>query len=398
MLFHGSTPSATKAVRLPIRSGLSHVARKISWTQPRVSKDVRPSSLMGEVSNPLMEGSAYHVDLMVLVSVVLPVFNAESLVREAVDSVLGQTLTDLELVVVDDGSTDGTAAILAGYGDRRLRVLRFESNRGYIEALNVGVTEAASDCIGRLDADDFAAPNRLQLQMDLMQSDSRIGLIGSGWEWLDATATPSRGVSTPSTSHAALRLGLHFGNQMVHSSVMFRRQSWVAAGGYLQHQWPAEDYGLWLRISKISQIRAIPDVLVSVRSVEGGVSRCHTERQRALAARIASDALSELLGDRIPPQALIPILTFRFSSCSDFASSERLVLDAMRAVVGECKSRGIDTRGLAAAAARLLHGMRYRTADGKRCTRLLATLPLREPKVAAQLIGVRGRWLLRGRT
>ena len=345
-------------------------------------------------------GTPYHPEPMALVSVVLPVFNGESLVGGAVDSVLGQTLTDLELVVVDDGSTDGTAAILASYRDRRLRVLRFESNRGYMEALNVGVTEASSDCIGRLDADDFAAPNRLQLQMDLMQSDSRIGLVGSGWEWLwlDATATPRGGVVTPSTSHAALRLGLHFGNPMPHSSVMFRRQSWIDAGGYLQQEWPAEDYGLWLRMSKISRIRAIPDVLTLMRCLESGVSRSHAERQLAISAQIASDALSELLGDRVPPQVLIPILTSRFSSCSEFARSERLVLDAMRAVAGECESRGIDHKGLAAAAARLLHGMRYRTEDGKRCTRLLATLPLREPKVAAQLIGTRVRWLVRGRT
>ena len=355
---------------------------------------------MGEASDSHNGGAetAYHVEPMALVSVVLPVFNAESLVGGAVDSVLGQTLTDLELVVIDDGSTDGTAAILAGYRDRRLRVLRFESNRGYIEALNVGVIEASSDCIGRLDADDFAVPNRLQLQMDLMQSDSRIGLVSSGWEWFDATATRSRGVVPPSTSHAPLRFGLHFGNLMVHSSVMFRRESWIDAGGYLQKEWPAEDYGLWLRMSKISQIRAIPDVLVLMRSLEGGVSRSHAERQQAVAAQIASDALSELLGDRVPPQVLISILTSRFSSCSEVASSERLVLDAMRAMAGECESRGIDHQGLAAAAARLLHGMRYRTEDGKRCTRLLATLPLREPKVAVQLIRTRGRWLVSGRT
>ena len=378
--------------------------RQPGLPQPRISNGVRQSPLDGAKcpTNRQMEGAegAYHVELMALVSVVLPVFNAESLVRGAVDSVLDQTLTDLELVVVDDGSTDGTAAILAGYRDRRLRVLRFESNRGYIEALNVGVTEASSDCIGRLDADDFAAPNRLQLQMDLMQSNPRIGLVSSWWELLsfDANGTTSGGVATPSTSHAALRFGLHFGNPIVHSSVMFRRQTWVAAGGYLQHEWPAEDYGLWLRMSKITQICAIPDVLVLMRSFEGGVSRSHPERQQMVAARIASGALSELLGDRVPPQVLISILTSRFSSCSELASSEKLVLDAMRAVAGECESRGIDHKGLAAAAARLLHGMRYRTEDGKRCTRLLATLPLREPNVAAQLIGTRVRWLVRGRT
>lgn len=333
---------------------------------------------------------------MPLVSVVLPVFNAGSLVGAAIDSVLRQTLTDLELIVVDDGSTDDTRAVLGRYQDRRLRVLGFKSNRGVVHALNFGVAAATSTYIARLDADDRAMPNRLRRQMDLLQSDESIGLVFSGWRWLDHSGARSRGIVAPSTSHAALRLGLHFGNPIVHSSVVFHRQRWLDAGGYMQQDWPAEDYGLWVRMSRMCQVHAVPEALVLMNHSKGGISAQHATSQLAAVSRIASDALSDLLGDRVPHTTLLPILTSRFSSCPQLSSSERLVVRASQAVVRECSTRNIDASGVHAATARLLYGMRYRTRDGKRCARLLATLPMREPRLAIHLIRAHGRWLRRG--
>jgi len=116
-----------------------------------------------------------------LVSVLLPVFNGESLIRGAIDSILAQTFRDFELIVVDDGSTDGTAAVLSEYRDPRVILLRHERNRGLIAALNTGLAVARGDYVARHDADDLSVPERLQLQSDFLNANEDVSVVSSAW-------------------------------------------------------------------------------------------------------------------------------------------------------------------------------------------------------------------------
>src|SRR4051812_33946165 len=118
---------------------------------------------------------------MARVSVLLPVFNGVGVVHDAIRSVLNQTFSDLELVIVDDGSTDATSELISRIPDGRLKIVRHGQNRGIVDALNSGLSAASGDLIARLDADDIARPDRIQKQVSYLEAHPRVGLLATGW-------------------------------------------------------------------------------------------------------------------------------------------------------------------------------------------------------------------------
>jgi hypothetical protein len=183
------------------------------------------------------------------VSVVMPVFNAETYLAEAVESVLGQTLNALELVAVDDGSQDGSRAILErmARADRRVTVLVNERNLGMAATLNRGWRQARAPFIARLDADDVALPDRLSRQADFLDAHPGVAAVGGGSITIDATGRRIAIKRYPTTNRA-IRSMLLWHNCLAHSSVTMRRAALEAVGGYRLRC--AEDYDLWLLFSE----------------------------------------------------------------------------------------------------------------------------------------------------
>jgi glycosyltransferase involved in cell wall biosynthesis len=204
------------------------------------------------------------------VSVVMAVRNGAPWVAEAVSSVLEQTLTDLELVVVDDGSTDGTPALLASVPDPRLRVLRHEP-AGLTRSLNRGLAEARAPLVARLDADDVARPDRLMRQAAWLASRPEVGVLGTAALEVDEAGRAVRTV-VPPEHDAAIRRELIRANPFVHSSVMFRRAVVERVGGYDERLPVAQDYDLWLRLAPLTRFANLADVLVVRRLLAGRVS------------------------------------------------------------------------------------------------------------------------------
>ena len=203
------------------------------------------------------------------VSVVMPVRNAARFLAEAVESILGQTFPNLELVAVDDGSEDASCDILRRYAasDSRIRLLGGPAV-GIAEALNCGIRAARGALIARMDADDVARPERLARQAALMGADPAVAVLGSGCEIIDATGTVLRTVVLP-TDPAAIRDELQRRNCIAHPTVLMRRDAVLAAGGYRGAFRHCEDWDLWLRLAERHPLRNLPEPLLRLREHAG---------------------------------------------------------------------------------------------------------------------------------
>lgn len=223
------------------------------------------------------------------VSVLMAVRDGAPWVAEAVDSVLAQTAGDLELVVIDDGSTDATAALLGAIRDPRLRVER-QDGQGLTAALNRALGLARAPLLARLDADDLALPERLALQRAFLAAHPEVGLLGSAAREVDAGGRELR-VVRPPQDDAALRRALIRENPFVHSSIMLRRALCEQAGGYDASLPVAQDYDLWMRLSRMTRLANLHEVLVVRRLLPGRISVEREEDRLRTEARVRWSAI-----------------------------------------------------------------------------------------------------------
>jgi glycosyltransferase involved in cell wall biosynthesis len=218
------------------------------------------------------------------VSVLMAVRDGAAWVAQAVASVLEQTDGDHELIVVDDGSTDATADVLAAVADPRMRVVRHEAG-GLTRALNRALGLARADLVARLDADDVALPERLARQRAFLAAHPEVGVLGTAAREVDATGGPV-GEVRPPREDAAIRRALIRTNPFVHSSVMARRALLASAGGYDAGVAVAQDYDLWMRLAPHTRLANLAEVLVLRRLVAGRVSLEREEDRLRTEARV----------------------------------------------------------------------------------------------------------------
>lgn len=216
----------------------------------------------------------------------MPVWNGEKFLADAVDSLLAQTFTDFELLVIDDGSTDRTPEILRGYTDPRLRVLRLD-HAGIVVALNHGLSQARADWIARQDADDLSLPRRLELQWQAVNRHPRAVLCYTGVAGFGEGSLLGGETRLPrSRSFTALRLC--FQCPVAHSTVLFKKSVALAVGGYFPEERHAEDFSLWGRMLEQGKFIGLPQKLVRFRVHNQSVSRQNLEAQQALARKIGT--------------------------------------------------------------------------------------------------------------
>ena len=230
------------------------------------------------------------------VSVILPVYNGEAYLRESVDSILAQTYADFELIAIDDGSRDGTAALLGAVRDPRVRVVHQE-NMGLALTLNKGIALARSEYIARQDADDISRPERLARQVEYMDAHPACGLLGS-WSVIQEDRVPTSRQHRHPCSNGELQLRILFDSFFVHSSVMMRRSALDRAGVYTTdpERNPPEDFDLWLRIARDHELANLPEPLLVYREVPGSISRTRAALLDRRANAIAVENLRLLLG------------------------------------------------------------------------------------------------------
>ena len=214
------------------------------------------------------------------ISVLMSVFNSQDYLREAVDSVLGQSFTDFELIIINDGSTDGSASILASYDDPRLRVVHQDTNKGLVAALNLGLSISHGEFIARMDSDDVCVNLRFELQVNALRAHPEVVLIGTSYILISADGVPFDTHSMKEDNEAIQKL-LLVGNQFCHPSVMMRRDALTNVGGYRDIGGRyAQDYDLWLRMAECGKVMNLAAYLLKYRVHEGQVSVTKAWAQR----------------------------------------------------------------------------------------------------------------------
>ena len=229
-----------------------------------------------------------------LVTVLLAVHDGERYLGAAVASALGQTSSDLELLVVDDASTDRTPEILADVADARLRVIRNDERLGLAGSLNRGLDEARGEYIARLDADDVALPRRLEHQLARLRSSPRVGVLGSAVLEIDDGNRVGRLHQMP-TGAGAVRWAALFSSPFFHPSVFVDRDLLERNGlRYDTSFEESEDYELWSRLLDVADGDNLPDPLVLYRVHAAQASQRRRELQRECQLRVARRRIADL--------------------------------------------------------------------------------------------------------
>lgn len=209
-----------------------------------------------------------------LVSVILPVYNGEKYLDEAIKSILSQSYKRFELIIIDDGSKDKSLSIIKRFKDSRIKVYS-QTNKGLAKTLNRGISLSKGTYIARQDQDDFSYPNRLEKQVNYLNINPRCGLVGTWAEIWEGNNKKTRRSHKHPSINKLLQFFLLFNNPFVHSSVMIRKTALKEVGLYStdKSRQPPEDYELWSRIAQKYELANIPEILHAYREVPKSMSR-----------------------------------------------------------------------------------------------------------------------------
>jgi hypothetical protein len=235
------------------------------------------------------------------ITVAMSVHNDAATVGAAIRSILAQTFGDFEFLIVNDGSTDGSDAIIDACAavDPRIRAIH-QPNRGLIASLNRLVAEARGDLIARMDGDDISLPERFAAQVAFLDAHPDHGVLGTNTNEIDEADRVTLCTDLHPLDHVAVAAALRHRSPVAHSSVMMRTAVVRAAGGYRAAYRHCEDYDLWLRLSEQTRIANLPERLLLYRRSSGQVSVRHVVEQQSGAA-IARLAHRERLAGRPDP-------------------------------------------------------------------------------------------------
>ncbi len=243
-------------------------------------------------------------------SVAMSVYNAERFLAEAIESVLTQTFADFEFLILDDGSTDGSRAIIERYAQRdpRIRLIARE-NRGLIVSLNQLLHEARAPLVARMDADDICLPERFAEQYAFLQDHPDHGVVGCWTSDIDEKGDPYplKTADHPETHESFLTAIETRQPLLCHPAVMYRLDLVRSVGGYHAAFRHCEDLDLWLRLAGVTRICNLPKRLIKYRRYEQQVSSRHATEQQVGAA-VARLAYQERVAGRPDPTASLTAL------------------------------------------------------------------------------------------
>lgn len=217
--------------------------------------------------------------LVPTVSIILPVYNAATYLRESIDSVLRQDYTEFELIIVNDGSSDDSQAIIDQYAARDKRIVSItQKNMGLVKTLNRAISLARGELIARIDGDDPWFDGKLSAQTAALRDDPSLVLIGGGFEIINEEGYYLETVLTP-TRDEDIRRALMLRNAFGHAGVVFRKKAAIEVGLYDSNYTVTEDYALWIKLASIGRVKNLPYPVYRYRINMSGLSQQNSDRQ-----------------------------------------------------------------------------------------------------------------------
>jgi glycosyltransferase involved in cell wall biosynthesis len=209
--------------------------------------------------------------MKISVSVIMPAYNAEKYLKEAIDSILNQSFKQFEFIIINDGSTDSTKKIILSYRDKRIRYIENKQNVGIIESMNRALKLAKGKYIAKMDADDISVTDRLEEEFNFLEKNPDYGVVGTGSDFMDQNGRFIKKWPTLETD-ADIKSMLLAGSPYVNGSTMFQKKLIIGTGGYNKNAYVAEDYELWCRLATLTKMGSINKYLYKYRVNSEGVS------------------------------------------------------------------------------------------------------------------------------
>ncbi|MHA1381749.1 MAG: glycosyltransferase [Candidatus Helarchaeota archaeon] len=228
------------------------------------------------------------------VSVIMPVFNGEKFLCKAVDSILLQTYKDFEFIIIDDGSKDESQRIIKEYSDSRIKLYVNEVNQGIVNTLNKGLSKAKGKYIARMDCDDISLPHRFEKQVEFLDKNENIGILGSYVKIVDKNLKALPTTLKP-ISNLQIKWKLLYDCPIMHPSVMFRKILIDKYGKYSFRFPHAEDYELWSRLTNYVEFHNLRDELILLRQHSENIGKVYNVVQIQSHVSIASENITKIL-------------------------------------------------------------------------------------------------------
>jgi len=235
---------------------------------------------------------------MAKVTVLMPVFNGEKYLHEAINSILNQTFVDFDFLIIDDGSSDKSLEIIKSYQDVRISLVKNNNNRGLVYSLNLGLFLAKGEYIARMDCDDISLPERLEKQVEFLNVNPKVGLVGTWVQVINDKNEPQITWHYP-TEHFAIQWGIYFHSPFAHPSIMVRKSIILSNNGYSINMVDAEDYDLWHRLINTTSLANIQTVLLFYRQHSHNITKTDSQKRMSKAAKVNQLIIEEFLSEKI---------------------------------------------------------------------------------------------------
>jgi glycosyltransferase involved in cell wall biosynthesis len=345
------------------------------------------------------------------VSVLMSVYNGSQYLREAIDSILTQTFSDFEFILIDDCSTDNSWEILTSYAshDSRIILIQNKENLGLTKSLNKGLKIARGKYIARQDADDVSLPLRLEKQVSCIDKKSEVGLVSCNLEMIDASGDTKFLFQVDCDSDLIAWYLLFYNYIGGHSQVLFRKKLALDLGGYCEEYRYTQDYELWSRMIKTSKFSILPEILLKHRIHSNRISNHKAAEQENYLIQRIQNNISELTNQDISNSQALNLHKFwtgslwnSFPEIDTVSSIHWLMLKILRSFLEDRVDR--QSKLSMSLHLKLLIGKQFHSwfiarlgkvkkkSDYRDITLLLFYMFFWQPKLAFREIFVRLRW------